>query len=372
MAGEGYNPYRESDGKFASGPGGGPSAPAATSSGSGSGGFKKAPSWPKDKKYSPTSGDVKDHAARTRFHAHRAEFFAQKAASAKTESEAKKFKEKAVTSAKHALTCAKRAVKAAPGSAGAFRAKEHAAKAVAHVEKIKTGAKSEPKTIAKIEDAPVFKPSNATWASVTADPGFKSEVASVMKKETQVPATSSHTNGPISHLEHSEHVEYANKFNDKITGKQKKAISDYSGHHYAAINGGLRKPPPSAAVKKKVEQIDAALEKSAAPKDMIVYRGTNGKKFVENLKPGDVYQDKGFMSTSIQKSVAEGFGGEIMFNIHVPKGHPIAPIKGGQHDNEKEMLMPRGTSLKILSIEKIKTSWGSERLLVHAKVHTDE
>ncbi len=137
MPGEGYNPYRDTDGKFASGPGGGP-APKQDRPVSER---RTAPTWPRGKTYEATSSNVKDHAARTRFHAHRAEFFAHKASVERDPAKKKDLIEKAKTSATHAATCARRATRSGPGTVGALRAKEYAAKAREHANR---GASSSP------------------------------------------------------------------------------------------------------------------------------------------------------------------------------------------------------------------------------------
>lgn len=138
-SGTGYNPYRDSDGKFASGPGGGPGQKADKPVSE----RRRAPTWPRGNTYEATSRNVKDHAARTRFHAHRAEFFAYKASSERDPTKKQDLLDKAKTSATHAATCARRAGRAGPGTVGALKAKEYARKATEHATGAQTSARND-------------------------------------------------------------------------------------------------------------------------------------------------------------------------------------------------------------------------------------
>lgn len=186
MSGEGYNPYRDDDGKFASGPGGGGAI-------KGGGERRTAPTWPGHKEYVASSTNVRDHAARTRFHAHRAEFFAKKAATARTPEDKEKFAKSAETSAKHAKTCAARAQRADPRSVGALRAKEHAIKAKEHATEARSHASSvaTPRASAPMATraaAKVAQTATAHSAALAAIDHAKSQpMATAIHKNTQDP-----------------------------------------------------------------------------------------------------------------------------------------------------------------------------------------
>lgn len=129
MSGLGYNPYRDSDGKFASGPGGAgepkPDRPVSER--------RRAPGWPSSHPvYVANSTNIKDHVARTRFHAHRAEYFAHQAHIATSEEDRRKFMAKAAVSARKGEVTARRAARVSPGSLGAQRARALADRAHAH------------------------------------------------------------------------------------------------------------------------------------------------------------------------------------------------------------------------------------------------
>ena len=188
----------------------------------------------------------------------------------------------------------------------------------------------------------------------------------------------------------------ANDWIDELTFREKRAIATYTGSDYSSINNALRgieKKTDSWKEKysKCVENISNALQKSEAPMDMLVYRGSgteclknmmdketyntllntrdNDKK-TELLKKnivGSILQDEGFMSTSVNKNSA--FSGDLRLEIKIDKG-----TKGGgfvksisAYTNEEEYLLDKGTHLLI---EGVRTGEKGE-VIIEAKVRTE-
>jgi hypothetical protein len=73
------------------------------------------------------------------------------------------------------------------------------------------------------------------------------------------------------------------------------------------------------------------------------------------MRPGDVFEDKGYTSTSLSKEISEAFtyapGGRVLFNVTIPKGAPAtyldlhgegAVLSISEDASECEMVLPPG------------------------------
>lgn len=135
-------------------------------------------------------------------------------------------------------------------------------------------------------------------------------------------------------------------FTSKLTSSEKNAALSYSGSGYGEMNGGLRKGMLDGATKAKIEHLDAAINKHPAKTDMIVHRGTGGTDVYSKMKAGDQFVEHGYSSTSAGSKAAFS-SNPVNFVIHVPKGHPAAPIPS-KHPGENEVLLPRGTKFTLM------------------------
>lgn len=142
---------------------------------------------------------------------------------------------------------------------------------------------------------------------------------------------------------------------------EKRAIKRYTDTDYYEINRCRRKKIDCQNVNKQVEaKLITALDK-ADKFDGTVYRGTSIKsakkyrEFVDSLKVGGVYHDKGFMSTSTQKKIAHDFEGEgwqnIRFTIKSKRG--VAVAKMSEFARETEVLFNAGMKWKIKGYKKV-------------------
>lgn len=134
---------------------------------------------------------------------------------------------------------------------------------------------------------------------------------------------------------------------DSLSKDERGSLLAYQiGSH--PVNGPLHRgeaPHPNQA---SVDNLDSAITKGVAPKNMIVYRGSRSAG--ETLPPK--FQDKGFVSTSARKTVALDFasghggtlGGGNVVAIEVPKGSHIAwpGYVTDRNRMESEILLPRG------------------------------
>jgi hypothetical protein len=97
--------------------------------------------------------------------------------------------------------------------------------------------------------------------------------------------------------------------------------------------------------------------------EMTVFRGTsfhtqaNFDAFIAKTKVGGIYEDLGFMSTSITQSTAQNFGSSstaVLFEIKLPPGTTGIQPFNSLYPNEREVILNKGSKFTILgaTIEK--------------------
>lgn len=154
----------------------------------------------------------------------------------------------------------------------------------------------------------------------------------------------------------------------KFKNSERSALIDYSGDSYGPINGAFRMGgKPEGHLGDVADRLDSALAKSKCPRDMVVYRGIGSKSIVGHLKPGDVFHDKAFLSTTASSEVAhDSFAdGGVVFHITIPKGANAMPMaKEGKYPKEQEILMPRNTRMHINKVE----NHANGTTIIHAHV----
>lgn len=116
-----------------------------------------------------------------------------------------------------------------------------------------------------------------------------------------------------------------------------------------------------------IPQIDEAFKSMshALSRDTMLYRGVEMTDISE-FKPGAVFTDKGFMSTTAMANVASGFtkygrgGRKVVFHITAPKGTKVIPGTRG----EREWILNRGTSMRVTKV----TDSKNDHVVVHAEL----
>ena len=151
-----------------------------------------------------------------------------------------------------------------------------------------------------------------------------------------------------------------------IDGKYKGAVNAYQTATGYTINEALRDPQISEGqVQPYIDGLDNAIkDASSTSEDMTVYRGIkgNGLDFFESLKSGDVFQDKGFVSTTLDPKTVTKFSVQgsmyqgIVMRMQIPAGSkglfPMSVTGMGQASSrEAEFILPRDSKFKILSNE---------------------
>lgn len=144
-----------------------------------------------------------------------------------------------------------------------------------------------------------------------------------------------------------------------LSNEQIEALTKYTGDDYININNSLRGmetlTPENQAT---AEAIKSALDNSALSQDMTLYRGTSTETLgalqdlsVDELV-GKTFTEQGFMSTSTNSAVAEGFSGNMQMTIEAAEGAQALNISSiSQYATEEEVLFNAGQEMLITSAE---------------------
>jgi hypothetical protein len=158
-----------------------------------------------------------------------------------------------------------------------------------------------------------------------------------------------------------------------ITVRERAAVSEYRGAAYAPMNSVLRGQkelygdPIGQALKEygytkktlneEMRHLDSAISKSKVPENIVVHRGMRLPENPESLLGAHI-TDKAYVSTSLEKGVAQGFRPgqpppSAVVSIKVPKGATGIYVDAAmQHLWERELLLPRNTKIKITKVSK--------------------
>lgn len=125
----------------------------------------------------------------------------------------------------------------------------------------------------------------------------------------------------------------------------------------------------------KANQITKAISNYKTEKSFKTYRlfTQPNEDFLKDSIGKTLVIDKGFMSTSLDKSVFEDFGGgdvEIQLNITVKKGQSVGAYVGelSSHSEEKEFLIKPNTKFKVLSEDIQELSFDRKRKIYEVEV----
>ena len=142
-------------------------------------------------------------------------------------------------------------------------------------------------------------------------------------------------------------------WHQQLTGPERGTVKGYTGIVYQEVNGLLRDQNPkldsmqTKLNQERIKLLDSALAKSSLEKDTVVYRGIS-YSVAEQIQTGKIFVDHGYVSTSLDHSVSQDFGGSKTMQISVPKGTQAGVINGmSSHPDEHEVLLPRGSYFHI-------------------------
>ena len=150
---------------------------------------------------------------------------------------------------------------------------------------------------------------------------------------------------------------------------EKTALNSYTQNAYKEINGLLRgretytSMPEYAqnSIKAKIDKLNSLIGKAPGlPEDVLTFRGFRGDVLIDQIRTlevGDIWVEKGFVSTSIRESVARSFAGAdgAIFEIANPAGTQGAWVNGviqnARFSAEAEWLLKSGAKFEVLEIK---------------------
>jgi len=145
--------------------------------------------------------------------------------------------------------------------------------------------------------------------------------------------------------------------NKKLNDAEKDALFEYTTSKYQDINGGLRNPPPKKEVQDTIKKMDSAMEKSRIS-EAELWRGASIPEVNAAIKAGKgagfTFTDKGFTSTSTDRSAANNFnreGGRMYRIVGAKKGVNVS--SNSNFGKENEIILPRGATYRIKSIDSV-------------------
>lgn len=181
-------------------------------------------------------------------------------------------------------------------------------------------------------------------------------------------SAASSSGGNFADISHEKMLSHYKDYSEKLyyeeddiqSGKIKRNwvtmfLRGYAGTDYEEINGFLRKGKLKRySVDNNINHIDKGInEAPRVPENITVFRYA-GKKFLKSLVPGTVFEDKGYVSTSIDRSRTDGQG----IQIRVPKGSKAMYMPGIHKKSggvnplfqlEQELLLPRNSKFNVIS-----------------------
>lgn len=151
---------------------------------------------------------------------------------------------------------------------------------------------------------------------------------------------------------------------NNISEEQLKAIKDYCGDSYKAMNTSLRgkmnkggsKLTPSQ-IKSEIKILQNMFDNSKSPEDLTVFRGVT-RNAIGAFEKGKIISDKAFLSTSLSQDIALGFTkyskNGVLVRIEVDSGTSIIPAtsvnkigRGVSWLDEAEILLNSNQKLEM-------------------------
>jgi phage portal protein BeeE len=162
------------------------------------------------------------------------------------------------------------------------------------------------------------------------------------------------SSGPSGHdISDSEFNNTGNDIHSKLNEDELNAVQNYQTISYDEMNRNLRKGKElSEDDQYDLPHIDSAISKATGfTEDVNVYRGMNVSP--SKLTEGTTFEDKGFISTSTDRKIANLYADKCMVQIVIPKGSKCLPLSSKISDSdskrEKEVMLPRGSKFRVVS-----------------------
>jgi hypothetical protein len=171
--------------------------------------------------------------------------------------------------------------------------------------------------------------------------------------------------------------------NGTLTGDEQRSLGLWGTSAHSQMNEVLRFPdldvdernwvpedfPPYDAANALV----SAFDKVAAPieENIVVYRGVaydDELEFSDDAEPGRTIADRGFVATSINADEARSYGDgsrvDAFMEIRIPKGTNVWVPQTAYVDQEREILLPPDTEMRVIEVKSIEDRYGEARVYV--------
>lgn len=163
----------------------------------------------------------------------------------------------------------------------------------------------------------------------------------------------------------------------KTTRTEAEALEYYQGGRFQAVNDHLRgvnvlKPGQGKeVVEQQIGGLRSVMNRSATTDNLEVYRGMQvtkseprARELLNKWQPGATFREDGFLSTTVDPKIAEGFSGNhtmwspesgvsaVNVRIRVPAGTPAVYMNAARprgNTEERELLLRDGLTYRVVS-----------------------
>ena len=168
-----------------------------------------------------------------------------------------------------------------------------------------------------------------------------------------------------------------------LTNDEQRSLGLWGTSAHTQINEVLRYPgndvdernwvPENFPPEDAANALMSAFEKMATPieESIVVYRGVaydDEVSFSESAEPGKKVADRGFVATSINaqeaRSYGDGSGVDAFMEIRIPKGTKVLVPQTAYTDQEREVLLPPNTEMRVIEVKSVEDRYGEARVYV--------
>lgn len=145
------------------------------------------------------------------------------------------------------------------------------------------------------------------------------------------------------------------KWIEEPSGEEREALRKYKDFAWEPINQQLRAGDLASDSERATRLLDSVILKGRTTRPVTLYRALEARFIPQEI--GEVFCDKGFMSTTVSEKAAIEFypaAPAAKLVIELPAGASMAAF---EHDaaggEERERLLPRETRLEVTAVEQI-------------------
>lgn len=177
-------------------------------------------------------------------------------------------------------------------------------------------------------------------------------------------------------------TDYANKwrvFTSSLNETQRSVVRDYTNRGFEKINNALRRDTANSHTDRSIQILDKLMKSNQLQTPTTVYQGADslttvhravsglGRAHYENLKIGDSFTDRAYLSTTVNKKYVEHPTEEVIMHIALRNGVGALPVSNSEKHPEQEILLERGLKLKVVDRSEIHgvTKSGRSRIILH-------